>query len=133
MLKFKFLLWALTKLLQRTVKKNPACAKYVEGKELSFQIRTQGGIGRHFSISRGAVSSVSALTNRPEFTMTFKDAAIGFAILSAKDGKEAFLNGLHDKDLVLNGDFVEVMWFQGLTEYLQPKKAKESHLSLERL
>ena len=123
MLKFKFLLWALTKLLQRAVKKNPTCARYVEGKALVFQIQTPGGIGRHFSIKDGKVSSKAGLTGTPKFTMTFRDAARGFAILSAKDGKEAFLAALHDEDLVIRGDFVEVMWFQGLTEYLQPEKA----------
>jgi len=124
MLKFKFLLWALTKLLQRAVKKSPACAKYVEGKDLVFQIQTLGGIGRHFSIRNGKVSSIAGLTSSPKFTMTFKDAAKGYAILSAKDGKEAFLVALRDEHLVISGDFVEVMWFQGLTEYLQPEKAE---------
>ena len=123
MLKFKFLLWALTKLLQRAVKKSPACAKYVEGKDLVFQIQTLGGIGRHFSIRNGKVSSIAGLTSSPKFTMTFKDAAKVYAILSAKDGKEAFLGALRDEHLVISGDFVEVMWFQGLTEYLQPEKA----------
>lgn len=124
MLKFKFLLWALTKLLQRAVKRNPACARYVEGKELVFQIQTRDGMGRHFSIRQGKVSSIAGLTSMPKFTLTFRDAARGFAILSAKDGKEAFLAALHDEDLVISGDFVEVMWFQGLTEYLQPEKAQ---------
>lgn len=123
MLKFKFLLWALTKLLQRAVNRNPACARYVEGKALVFQIQTLGGVGRHFSIRDGRVSSKAGLTDTPKFTMTFGDAAKGFAILSAKNGKEAFLAALHDQDLVIRGDFVEVMWFQGLTEYLQPHKA----------
>jgi hypothetical protein len=122
MLKFKFLLWALTRLLQRAVKRNPACAKYVEGKELLFQIQTREGIGRHFSIKNGKVSSVAGLAKSPKFTMTFRDAARGFAILSAKNGKEAFLAALHDTDLAISGDFVEVMWFQGLTDYLQPQK-----------
>ena len=120
MLKFKFLLWALTKLLQRAVKRNPACAKYVERKELVFQIQTQGGIGRHFHIHDGEVTSKAGLIHKPQFAMTFRDAAKGFAILSAKDSKEAFLAALHDEDLSLSGDFVEVMWFQGLTEYLKP-------------
>ncbi|CAE6806619.1 hypothetical protein SAMN05444172_9430 [Burkholderia sp. GAS332] len=126
MLKFKFLLWALTKLLQRAVKKNPACARYIKGKELVFQIQTLGGIGRHFNIRNGKISSVAGLTQSPKFTMTFRDAVRGFAILSAKDSKEAFLAALHKEDLVLSGDFVEVMWFQGLTEYLQPSK-KQVH------
>lgn len=121
MLKFKFLLWALTKLLRRAVKRDPACAKYVAGKELVFQIQTLDGMGRHFHIHNGEVTSKAGLTSSPQFTMTFRDAARGFAILSAKNGKEAFLAALHDDDLVIRGDFVEVMWFQGLTEYLQPK------------
>ena len=122
MLKFKLLLWALTKLLQRTIKNNPGCAKYVKGKELTFQMQTLGGVGRHFTIKNGAIKSAAGLTKSPQFTMTFRDAAKGFAILSAKDGKEAFLGALHKEDLAIKGDFVEVMWFQGLTEYLQPGK-----------
>lgn len=125
MLKFKFLLWALTKLLQRAVKQNPDCANHVRGKELVFQMQTRNGIGRHFSVKNGNVSSAAGLTKNPTFTMTFRDAAKGFAILSAKDGKEAFLNALHDEDLVISGDFIEVMWFQGWTEYLQPKTNKQ--------
>jgi hypothetical protein len=120
MLKFKLLLWILTKLLQRAVKRSQSCAKYVAGKELVFQIQTRDGIGRHFSISNGKISSTAGLTANPQFTMIFRDAARGFAILSAKNSKEAFLAALHDEDLSLSGDFVEVMWFQGLTEYVKP-------------
>jgi hypothetical protein len=123
MFKFKVLLWLLTKLLQRAIKNDPACAAYVKGKDLIFQIQTQDGIGRYFMIDNGKVSSVAGMTNRPQFTMTFRNANKGFAILSAKDSKEAFLAALHQEDLKLTGDFVEVMWFQGLTEYLQPKAA----------
>ena len=119
MLKFKVLLWALTKLLQRTVERNPKCATYVNGKELVFQIQTHSGIGRHFSVRNGRITSVSRLTSNPKFALTFSDASRGFAILSAKDGKEAFLSALRDEELVISGDFVEVMWFQGLTEFLK--------------
>lgn len=122
MLKFKFLLWMMTKLMQRAINTKPACARYVAGKSLEFQIQTADKIGRHFRIKDGKVKSFAGLTKTPKFTMTFRNAAKGFEILSAKDGKEAFLAALHDKDLVISGDFVEVMWFQGFTEYLQPGK-----------
>ncbi|MGL6183129.1 MAG: hypothetical protein ACRC2G_13215, partial [Aestuariivirga sp.] len=52
----------------------------------------------------------------------FKEAAKGFAILSAKDSQAAFLRGLGSKDLTISGDFRDVMWFQGLTAFLQPPK-----------
>lgn len=122
MLKFKFLLWILTKLLQRAVRNNPACARYIKYKDLVFQIQTRGRIGRSFTIRNGKISSSAELTKTPKFTMTFRDASEGFAILSAKDSKEAFLAGLQKEVLAISGDFVEVMWFQGLTEYLQPTK-----------
>ena len=122
MLKFKFLLWVMTKLMQRAINTKAACAKYVAGKSLEFQIRTADGVGRHYRIEGGKVRSSAGLARAPRFTMTFRNAAKGFEVLSAKDGKEAFLTALRDEDLVVKGDFVEVMWFQGFTEYLQAAK-----------
>ena len=119
MLKFKFLLWMMTKLMQRAINTKPACAKYVAGKSLEFQIQTLDKVGRYFRINDGKVNSFAGLGKNPKFTMTFRNAAKGFKILSAKDGKDAFLAALHDEDLAISGDFVEVMWFQGFTEYLQ--------------
>jgi hypothetical protein len=122
MLKFKFLLWVMTKLMQRAINTKAACARYVQGKSLEFQIRTADGVGRHYRIEGGKVRSSAGLASAPRFTMTFRNAAKGFDVLSAKEGKEAFLAALRDEDLVIKGDFVEVMWFQGFTEYLQPAK-----------
>lgn len=122
MMKFKFLLWMMPKLMQRAIQTKPACARYVAGKTLEFQIQTQDKVGRTFRIHEGKVKSYAGLTTAPKFTLSFRNAAKGFKILSAKDGKEAFLAGLHDEDLVITGDFVEVLWFQGFSEYLQPAK-----------
>ncbi|MGJ7490576.1 helicase [Variovorax sp. ZT4R33] len=122
MLKFKFLLWAFTQLLKRQIKNNPDCARYVAGKSLVFQIRTASGGGRHYVIRDGAIRSAVGLAPNPQFTLNFTDAAKGFTILSAKDSQAAFLRGLRTKDLTISGDFQEVMWFQGLTAFLQPPK-----------
>ena len=120
MLKLKFLLWMMPKLLQRAIDTKPACASYVNGKSLEFQIQTRDKIGRYFRIKDGQVKSFAGLTPMPKFTLTFWNADRAFKILAAKDGKEAFLAALRDEDLVISGDFVDVLWFQGLTEYLQP-------------
>lgn len=122
MLKFKLLLWAFTQLLKRQIKNNYDCARYVEGKTLVFQIRTASGVGRHYVIRDGGIRSSAGLVTNPQFTLNFKNAAKGFAILSAKDSQAAFLRGLGSKDLTISGDFQEVMWFQGLTAFLQPPK-----------
>lgn len=121
MLKFKFLLWALTRLLNRAAKSNPECAQFVRSLDLVFQIRTRGGAGRTFVIRGGHVKSSAGVSHSPKFTLTFRDASRGFAVLSAKDSQDAFLSALRDEDLVISGDFVEVLWFQRLTEFLKPK------------
>ncbi|NVK36538.1 MAG: helicase [Gammaproteobacteria bacterium] len=123
MLKFKFLLWMLAKLLKKAAKNNPACAEYIEGKDVVFQIQTESGSGRNFTVKDGKVSSSAGLTKEPTFTLCFKDAATGLAILTAKD-KNAFMAGIQNKDLVISGNFAEVMWFQGLTKFLKPSKKK---------
>ena len=122
MFKFKFLLWAFALLLQRKINNDANCARYVQGKRLSFQIRTAAGAGRHYVIENSAIRSRAGLTNDAQFTLSFVDAAKGFKILSAKDAQPAFLRGVGSKDLVISGDFLEVLWFQGLTAFLQPPK-----------
>lgn len=122
MIRFKLLLWLLEKLLKRAISQKPACAAYVRGKTLTLQICSVDGIGRYYTIRNGGITSAAGIAPKADFSMTFSSAAAGFRILSAKDSKGAFLAGLHDKELNLSGDFVEIMWFQGLTEFLQPGK-----------
>lgn len=122
MFKFKFLLWAFAQILKRQIKNNPNCARYVAGKTLVFQIRTVSGVGRHYVIRDGVIRSCAGLTANPQFTLSFKNAAKGFETLSAKDSQAAFLRSLGSKDLTISGDFHEVMWFQGLTAFLEPPK-----------
>ncbi|HEX5276814.1 MAG TPA: helicase [Fluviicoccus sp.] len=122
MYKFKLLLWAFTQLLKRQIKNNPECARYVQGKRLVFQIRTLSGVGRYYVVRNGGIHSYPGQSAEAQFTLSFKDAGKGFDILSAKDSQAAFLRGLGTKDLVISGDFLEVMWFQGLTAFLQPPK-----------
>jgi len=122
MLKFKFLLWAFAHLLQRKIRSDADCARYVGAKKLVFQIRTASGAGRTYLIQDGAVRSLAGLSANPAFTLSFSSAAKGFEILSAKDAQPAFLRGVGSKDLAISGDFREVLWFQGLTSFLQPPR-----------
>ena len=122
MTKFKFLLWVFAQLLKRQVKNDPACAQFVRGKHIQFQLRTASGAGRYYTVHQGKISSAAGLAANPAFTLSFKDAGTGYNILSAKDSQAAFLRGLGSADLAISGDFQEVLWFQGLTALMQPPK-----------
>ena len=120
MMKFKLLLWMLTKLLQRAVKTNPKCAAFVKDKNVTFQIQTTSGEGRYFEVKNGKIRSYVGQTKSPSFTFTFKTGRKGFAVLSAKDSVNTFLTALRTQDLVITGNFVDVMWFQSLVDFIQP-------------
>ena len=120
MMKFKLLLWMLTKLLQRAVKTTPKCAAFVKDKNVTFQIQTASGEGRYFEVKNGKIKSYVGQTKSPSFTFTFKTGRKGFAVLSAKDSVNTFLTALRTEDLVITGNFVDVMWFQSLVDFIQP-------------
>ena len=126
MIKFKLLLWMLTKLLQRAVKTNPKCASYVKDKNVTFQIQTASGEGRYFEVKNGKIKSYVGQTKSTSFTFTFKTGRKGFAVLSAKDSVNTFLTALKTKDLVITGNFVDVMWFQSLVDFIQPQPKSSS-------
>ena len=119
-MKFKLLLWMLTKLLQRAVKTNPKCAAFLKDKNVTFQIQTASGEGRYFEVKNGKIKSYVGQTKSPSFTFTFKTGRKGFAVLSAKDSVNTFLTALRTEDLVITGNFVDVMWFQSLVDFIQP-------------
>ncbi|MHA3050174.1 helicase [Acinetobacter sp. ANC 4639] len=120
MMKFKLLLWMLTKLLQRAVKTNPKCAAFVKDKNITFQIQTVSGEGRYFEVKKGKINSHAGQTQSPSFSFIFKTGSKGFRVLSAKDSINTFLTALRTQDLVITGNFVDVMWFQILVDFIQP-------------
>ncbi|KRA07641.1 hypothetical protein ASD70_11905 [Pseudomonas sp. Root569] len=69
----------------------------------AFQLQTlDGKVARHFIVK----------------------AAYGFATMQAKNKQLAFMTGIQDKSIQIKGNPALVIWFQGLTKYLKPKKKK---------
>jgi hypothetical protein len=121
MLKMKMILWALGCLLSRASKRNKDLQAYLGDKELAFYIQTRAGVGRQFYVKDRRVFSQSALALAPTFQVIFASPEIANKVMTSKD-KNAFLKGIQDKEIVVEGDLKEVLWFQGMLKYLKPKK-----------
>lgn len=122
-MKFRFLLWMLGRLMARASRDNPAFRQQLEGRDLVFQLHTlDGKIARHFIVIEQRVSSKRGTVSEPAFAIGFKDAAHGFATLTAKNKQLAFMQGIQNKDIQIQGNPALVIWFQGLTKYLRPKR-----------
>ncbi|BAU77280.1 hypothetical protein [Metapseudomonas furukawaii] len=122
-MKFRFLLWMLGRLMAKASRENPEFQQQLAGKDLVFQLHTlDGRIARHFIVRDQRVVSKRGTTSAPAFAIGFKDGAYGFATMSAKNKQLAFMQGIQSKDIQIQGNPALVIWFQGLTKHLMPKK-----------
>lgn len=124
-MKFRILLWFLARLMAKASRNNPDFRQQLEGKDLTFQLHTfDNKISRCFVIKNQRIESHSGTCPDPVFSIGFKDAAYGYATMTAKKAQLAFMQGIQDKDIRIAGDTSQVIWFQGLIKYLKPKKPK---------
>ncbi len=124
-MKFRFLLWMLGRLMAKASRQNPAFQEQLAGKDLVFQLHTlDGKLARHYIVKDQRVVSKRGKAENPAFALGFKDAAYGFATMTAKNKQLAFMQGIQNKDIQIQGNPMLVMWFQGLMKHLMPKKKK---------
>ena len=122
-MKFRFLLWMLGFLMGKASRNNPAFQQQLVDKDLVFQLQTlDGKVARHFKVKNQRITSHAGLYPEPAFAIAVKDAAYGFATLQAKNKQLAFMTGIQDKSIQIKGNPALVIWFQGLTKYLKPRK-----------
>jgi len=122
-MKFRFLLWMLGRLMAKASRQNPKFQEQLVGRNLVFQLHTlDGKIARHFIVKDQRVSSKNGMASAPDFALGFKDGAYGFATLNAKNKQLAFMQGIQNNDIQIQGSTALVVWFQGLTRHLKPKK-----------
>jgi hypothetical protein len=125
-MKFRFLLWMLGRLMAKASRENSAFQQQLADRDMVFQLHTlDGKVARHFIVKNQRISSKRGAANQPAFALGFRDGAYGFATFNAKNKQLAFMQGIQNKDIQIQGDPALVLWFQGLTKYLAPKKRIE--------
>lgn len=126
-MKFRFLLWMLGRLMNKASRDNPAFQQQLVDRDMVFQLHTlDGKVARHFIVRNQRITSKAGQAPEPAFAIGFKDAAYGFATMTAKNKQLAFMQGIQNKDIQIQGNPALVMWFQGLTKYLAPKKKTDA-------
>lgn len=126
-MKFRFLLWMLGRMMGKASRNSAEFQQQLGDKDLTFQLHTlDGKVARHFIVKNQRITSSSGPAPEPAFSLGFRDAIYGFQTMTAKNKQLAFMQGIQDKHIQIQGNPALVMWFQGLTKYLKPKKAKKS-------
>src|SRR5690606_12624501 len=122
-MKFRFLLWMMGRLMKKASHTNPEFQQQLADKDPVFQLHTlDGKVARHFIVKDRRMTSKRRPAQPAALVLGFRHAASGFATVAAKNKQLAFMKGIQDKDIQIQGNTMLVMWFQGLTKYLKPKK-----------
>ncbi|AKX59742.1 helicase [Thiopseudomonas alkaliphila] len=124
-MKFRILLWALSRLMKRASRQSPKFQEQIKDKDVVFLLHTlDGKVQRYYHVHNQTVTSSKKSAQAPTFSIGFKDAAFGLATMTAKNKALAFMQGIQDKNIKIEGDTRQVMWFQNLMKYMTPKKKK---------
>lgn len=85
-----------------------------------MQIEALDGIARNFTIANGRVTMASGLAPKADFSLRFRDSALAIKILT--EGKPAaFMVGMQDGSVQMEGDFSLLMWFNQASKMIVPK------------
>ena len=122
-MKFRVLLWLMAVMYKRSVRRNESMRDYLKDVEKTIQFATEKrNIVRFLKFHDQAVASSAKETDAADMTIRFTSAKSGFDILWAmatgKD-KNAFMRGIQDKQVVIEGDAMLLMWFQKSMKYIR--------------
>ncbi|MCP4757094.1 MAG: NAD(P)-dependent oxidoreductase [Proteobacteria bacterium] len=121
-MRFRILLFLLAKLMIRADAKNQGFSKLARKKDVIFQLQTADRkCVRHFIIVDGRIATRSTFHEKPDFTIHFKNAGYGYSVLTSKN-KKAFIEGVLNNDIQIDGDISLVIWFQNLIGQMRASK-----------
>ncbi len=130
--KFKLLLLALGVMMKRASRNKPEFKKTLEGKDMTFEISSEEGVCRSYTVKDERVtSSAGKVVETPEFAIRFDNSALGWSALTHPKGQAIFMKGIQDKTIRVEGNPMQVMWFQkavkkSLPDMLKGNKKKKA-------
>lgn len=122
-MKLRVLLWLMAVMYKRSVRRNQSMKDYLQDVERTIQFATEKrNVARYLAFQDQQVSSAPTEIAEAELTIRFASARDGFQILwamaSGKD-KNAFMRGIQEKLVSVEGDPMLLMWFQKSMKYIR--------------
>jgi ubiquinone biosynthesis protein UbiJ len=108
---------------KRSVRRNDSMRDYLNDVEKTIQFATEKrNVSRYLDFQNQQVRSAARELDSADMTIRFTDAAVGFRILWAMatgQDKNAFMKGIQDKHISVEGDPMLLMWFQKSIKYIR--------------
>lgn len=109
--------------MQQLAYTSEAFKNSIQGKDFVLQIESLDGIARHYVVKNGKVCHRGGTSNKPDFSLRFKDSQTGVNTL-IKGDPAAFMTGMQTGAIQMEGDFSLLMWFNQVAKLLAPNIPK---------
>jgi hypothetical protein len=123
-MKFRLILLFVGWRLRWLAWRNAEFRDKLAGKDLVMQWRTKAGApSRSFHFLPDRVMARGGLHPSPAVTLSFEDAHYAVQMLmTARKNQMAFMTGMQQGKIRIEGDASQLMWFMGLLKYIVPKR-----------
>jgi len=111
-MKLVLLLWALSLKMFYKSRTKASVREHIGEKHIVFQIQTHSGwICRKFTVANHNISSAWGPHDSADIVISFKDAKYGVEVLTSKAKRLAFMQGVQDKKISIEGDLSLFLWY----------------------
>lgn len=120
---FDLLVAGIVLRMKQLAKTSPKFIELSHDRTLCIQMSTQTGTVRQIIINQGKVDTAVGEKNPADLTLVFKDSDHGVKTL-LKGEPSAFMTGIQDGSIKMDGDFGLLVWFSKVARLLPPKLPK---------
>lgn len=109
--------------MKQLAKTSPKFIELTHDRQFRIQIGTDLGFARQIIVNNGKIDSVSGQDTPADFTLQFADSEHAVKTL-IKGDPTAFMTGMQNGSIKMEGDFSLLVWFNQASRLLKPKLPK---------
>ncbi|MEB3768306.1 SCP-2 sterol transfer family protein [Acinetobacter sp. MD2] len=109
--------------MKQLAKTNPKFIELINDRQIRMQIATQAGFARQIIVNQNQIETVVGSDIPADFSLTFVDSDQAVKTLM-QGNPAAFMTGIQEGLIQVDGDFTLLMWFNKVARLLPPKLPK---------
>ena len=109
--------------MKQLARTSPKFIELTHDRQFRIEIGTDLGVARQIIVNNGHIDTVSGNTEKADFILQFADSEQGVKTLMKGD-PTAFMTGMQDGSIKMEGDFGLLVWFNQAAKLIPPKLPK---------
>lgn len=109
--------------MKQLARTSPKFVELIHERQFRIQIGTDEGLARQIVVNNGHIDTLSGDAEKADFIVQFANSEQGVKTL-IKGDPTAFMTGMQNGSIKMEGDFSLLMWFNKVAKLIPPKLPK---------